>query len=59
MGPAPMPALQDLVDHPTVEYIAKLESFVQLYKGMYNDERDKHRALRMAFEAHKRLTLKK
>ena len=54
-----MPALQDLVDHPTVEYIAKLESFVQLYKGMYNDERDKHRALRMAFEAHKRLTLKK
>ena len=47
------------MDHPTVEYIAKLESFVQLYKNMYNDERDKYRSLRMAFEAHKRLSAKK
>ena len=51
-------AVQDLADHPTVEYIAKLESYVQLYKGMYVDEREKAKGLRLALEAQKRLAQK-
>lgn len=51
-------AVQDLADHPTVEYIAKLESYVQLYKGMYVDEREKAKGLKLALEAQKRLVQK-
>ncbi len=50
--------LQDLADHPVVEYISKLEAYVQLYRGMYTDERDRHKGVRLAFEAHKRLAQK-
>ncbi len=50
--------MQDLADHPTVEYISKLESYVQLYKGMYAEERDKVKGLRLALEAQKRLVQK-
>jgi hypothetical protein len=44
----------DLVDHPTVQYISELEAAVQRYKDMYKGELEKHRLLRVAFEAHKR-----